>query len=247
MDDAVVVVEMSVDEIKEKSVIYRNGSQNYHDKMNKASFEQCLNNPALCNNKQQLMDMCGQKLDKEGYSYSKKRSRSKVFGSESTENSCVTKKKKMSADIRAKRLEELTADISSLDKRMKLLEKQKSRDEQLKQYLRASSMEEEIAKIRSEKRKKEEEVMLIQKKQAKATWYKEKYSSAPSSSSDEKCKFRPLSTFWAKKNVVTIDEAEEKVEESITTAPDIQVVEAAADTCSDETANDAVNDKSNFL
>ena len=37
------------------------------------------------------------------------------------------------------------------------------------------------------------------------------------------------------------------VEESVTTAPDIQVVEAAADTCSDETANDAVNDKSNFL
>ena len=82
MDNAVVVVEMSVDEIKEKSVIYRNGSQSYHDKMNKASFELCLNNPALCNNKQQVMDMYRQKLDKEGYSYSKKRSRSKVFGSE---------------------------------------------------------------------------------------------------------------------------------------------------------------------
>ena len=213
--------------------------------MNKASFELCLNNPALCNTKQQLMDMCRQKLDKEGYSYSKKRSSSKVFGSESTENSCVTKKKKMSADIRAKRLEELTAGISSLDKRTKLLEKQKTRDEQLKQYLRAFSME-EIAKIRSEKRKKEEEVMLIQKKQAKATWYKQKYSSA-SSSSDEKCKFCPLSTFWAKKNMVTVDEAAKKVEESVTTAPDIQVVEAVSDTCSDETANDAVNDKSNFL
>ena len=47
--------------------------------------------------------------------------------------------------------------------------------------------------------------------------------------------------------MVTVDEAEEKVEESVTTAPDIQVVEAADDTCSDETANDAVNDKSNFL
>ena len=245
MDDSIVVVEMSVDEIKEKSVIFTNGSKIYHDKMNKASFELCLDNPALCNNKQQLMEMCRQKLDQEGYSYSKKRSRSKIFGSESTENSCVPKKKKMSADIRAKRIEELTADITSLGDRMKLLEKQKSRDEQLKQYLRASSMEEEIAKLRSEKRKKEEEVMLIQKKQAMATWYREKHSSA-SSSSDEKCKIRPLSTFWAK-NVVTVDEAEEKIEESTTSAPDIQVVECAADTSSDGTANDADNDKSTFL
>ena len=50
----------------------------------------------------------------------------------------LPKRKKMSADIRAKQLEELTADISSLEKRTKLLEKQKTRDEQLKQYLRAS-------------------------------------------------------------------------------------------------------------
>ena len=112
----------------------------------------------------------------------------------------------MSADVRAKRIEELTADITSLGDRIKLLQKQRVRDEQLKQYLRASAIEEEILKIRTEKRRKEEEVLLIQKKQAKAKWYKEKQSptsSYSSSSSDEipagiSHKVHSLSKLWAK-------------------------------------------------
>ena len=78
----------------------------------------------------------------------------------------------MSVDICAKRMEELTADIASLEDRIKLLQKQRLRDEQFKQYLRASSTEEEFSKIRTEK--KEEEIMLRKKKQTKASWYKAK-------------------------------------------------------------------------
>lgn len=173
--------------------------------MNAAALELCLENPLLCDNKQHLIELCRQKLDKDGYIYSKKRSRSKVFGSRSVETDNDLKKKKLSADVRAKRIEELTADITSLGDRIKLLQKQRVRDEQLKQYLRASAIEEEILKIRTEKRK-EEEVLLIQKKQAKAKWYKEKQSptsSYSSSSSDEipagiSHKVHSLSKVWGK-------------------------------------------------
>lgn len=80
-----VSVEMDFEEIKRKSVIYSNGSQNYHRKMNKAALELCMEDTTLCHKKQELVSLSRQKLDKEGYGYSKKRSRSKVFGSESIE------------------------------------------------------------------------------------------------------------------------------------------------------------------
>ena len=133
----------------------------------------------------------------------------------------------MPFDIHAKRVEEFTADIISLVDRIKLLQKQRLRDEKLKQYLRASAME-EISNIHTEKEKKEEEIMLIKKKQAKASWYKAKSLSSSSkslsSSCDEKC--RPLSTFWTKKGEVDI--VNKEVEELPTSASDIQVTERAA-------------------
>ena len=125
--DVKVVVEMSFDEIKKKSVIYNNSTQRYHNRMNECSFQLCLNNPALCDNKEQLIAMCRQKLDSEGYNYSKK----------SQDRRCLV----MDRQKRAKRMEELTADMTSLEDRIKLLQKQRLRDEQLKQYLRASAME----------------------------------------------------------------------------------------------------------
>ena len=203
-----VSVEMDFEEIKRKSVIYSNGSQNYHRKMNKAALELCMEDTTLCHKKQDLVSLSRQKLDKEGYGYSKKRSRSKVFGSESIEETKKgAKKLKLTEESRTKRIEELTADITSLSDRIRLLQKQRARDEHLKQYLRASAVEEEISKIRKEKRQKEEEVSLIQKKQAKANWYKDKKSSSSSLSSslssDESPRVKHLSKFWAKSVAVS--------------------------------------------
>lgn len=48
-------------------------------------------------------------------------------------------------------MEELTADVASLEDRIRLLQKQRIRDEQ---HLRPSAMEEEISKFCTEKRKK---------------------------------------------------------------------------------------------
>ena len=91
--DVKVIVEMSVDEIKKKSVVYNNSTQRYHNRMNEYSFQLCLNNPTLCDNKEQLIAMCRQKPDSEGYNYRKKKSRLKVFGYGSTETSSEPKKK----------------------------------------------------------------------------------------------------------------------------------------------------------
>ena len=117
-----------------------------------------------------------------------------------------SKKPKLTEESRTKRIEELTADITSLSDRMRLLQKQRARDEHLQHYLRASAVEEEISKIRKEKRQKEE-VSLIQKKQAKAKWYKDKKSSSSSlsssRSSDESPRVERLSKSWAKSVAVS--------------------------------------------
>ena len=168
--------------------------------MNATALELCLENPTLSDNKQKLMELSRKKLDNDGYSYSKKRSRSKLFGTGSMEYASSSKKMKMSEDLRNKKVEELTADIASLEDRMRLLQKQRARDEQLKQYMRASAIEEEIAKLRRDKRKYEEEVLLIQKKQEKAKWYKDRKSTSSSSSdgSSSSGSMKPLSSFWKK-------------------------------------------------
>ena len=171
--------------------------------MNATALELCLENPTLSDNKQKLMELSRKKLDNDGYNYSKKRSRSKLFGTGSMESASSSKKMKMSEDLRTKKVEELTADIASLEDRMRLLQKQRARDEQLKQYMRASAMEEEIAKLRRDKRKYEEEVLLIQKKQEKSKWYKDRKSTSSSSTSSSdgsssSGSSKPLSSFWKK-------------------------------------------------
>ena len=76
-----------------KVIVEMTFTQRYHNRMNEYSFQLCLNNPTLCDNKEQLIAMCRQKPDSEGYNYRKKKSRLKVFGYGSTETSSEPKKK----------------------------------------------------------------------------------------------------------------------------------------------------------
>ena len=47
-------MEVTIDEIKKKSVIYNNSSQRYSNRLSECSFQLRLNNPALCDNKEPL-------------------------------------------------------------------------------------------------------------------------------------------------------------------------------------------------
>ena len=150
--------------------------------MNATALELCLENLTLSDNKQKLMELSRKKnLIMTATITAKKRSRSKLFGTGSMGYASSSKKMQMSEDLRTKKVEELTTDIASLEDRMRQLQKQRVRDEQLKQYMGASAIE-EIAKLRRDKRKYEEEVLLIQKKQEKAKWYKDRKSTNSSSS-----------------------------------------------------------------
>ena len=196
-----MTVELNVEDIRKRSVLYAKSSRTYHQRMNANAFELCIENPTLLDDKQNLIELCRKKLDNDGYNYSKKRSRSKLFGTGSMEHGSSSKKMKMSEHLRTKKVEELTDDIASLADRIRLLQQQRARDEQLKQYMRASAVEEEITKLRKEKRKHEEEVLLIQKKQAKAKWYKDKQSTSSSSSdgsSSSSSSTKTLTSFWGK-------------------------------------------------
>lgn len=148
-----VIVEVDVDDIKEKSILFKNSTQTYHRMMNKSSFELCLETPGMLTNRSHLLDLCREKVDREGYNYKKKKTRSK----------CIT---------------ELTEEVVSCERRSRLLQKQRARDKQLRQYTRTATLEEDISKLRREKRKHEKELLLVQKKEGKKSGIRKKSSQA---------------------------------------------------------------------
>ena len=55
----------------------------YQKSINDAAFQLCLENPSLVKTRGMFLDLARKKVDSEGYTYVKKRSRSKRFGTES--------------------------------------------------------------------------------------------------------------------------------------------------------------------
>ena len=180
---------LSVEEIRKRSILFENSDKEYHKKMNEASIQLCLDNPKLVSQERgqskrnELFSLSRQKLDQDGYQYRKKRSRSEVFGSASHNKEDSAKKIRMSASIREIHKKESTETISSRESRISLLSKQKERDTELKKYLQAASLENEILKLKREKGLKTAELEGIKKKDARSGEYHSKKKKTTSVSS----------------------------------------------------------------
>ena len=182
---ATVNYQLGVAEIKEKSVIFSNSSESqkhYHDKMNESSFLLCLERPELLQNKGKLLELCRQKLDNDGFTYKKRNSRSKAFGSHGDGSEKGVKRQKMSANIRAKCKKQLMDEIASLENRIHLMEKQNTRETQMKQFMKAAHLEEEILNLRRQKNLKDDELASMKEKDRKASWYSKKKESTATTS-----------------------------------------------------------------
>ena len=126
-----------------------------------------------------LLSLAREKVHADGYQYKKKKSRSKSFGSGNlAEYSQVTKKLRLTQELRDKRMAEIEEDLAELDTRLMYLERSREKFVAVQQYERASEKSKELSSVRSEKRELMSELSQMQKLEEKSQkYFKSKKSS----------------------------------------------------------------------
>ena len=77
-------------------------------------------NPSLVSQKSEMLKLAVAKLDADGYSYRKKKSRSKLISNVGQDLN-IAPRKKISQEIRSKRINELIEDVKEVDLQLDLL------------------------------------------------------------------------------------------------------------------------------
>lgn len=80
-----------------------------------------------------MLKLAVAKLDADGYSYRKKKSRSKLISNVGQDLN-IAPRKKISQEIRSKRINELIEDVKEVDLQLDLCEKQRVKQTNVKQY-----------------------------------------------------------------------------------------------------------------
>ena len=132
----------------------------------------CLDNPALLQDRGRLISLSREKLHNDGFTYAKKKSRSKVFGSSGVESGEVAAKKpRWSQELRSKRISQILEDIEEVEKRTKFIERSREKYANVQQYEHAAEKCKEIAKLRAEKRNLQSELDELKKLEVKSKRY----------------------------------------------------------------------------
>ncbi|CAB3980276.1 DNA fragmentation factor subunit alpha-like [Paramuricea clavata] len=115
-----VDIGMLKDQAKIYSLIDTNEKlYNYHKAINEAAYQIALENPMIVGNKTELNKLAVAKLDIDGYSYRKKKSRSKQLNPDVD----TPKRAKIQSDFRASRIKEVSEDLTEVDKQVQLCTK----------------------------------------------------------------------------------------------------------------------------
>jgi len=171
-----ISVEVDKEKLKEDSKIYPNVSPggflyDYRNAVNNAAFKFALEDPTLVYKKGHLQSMAQANVDKEGYMYKKKKSRSPASDSSSD------KVPKLTPSLRSKRITDIEEDLKEIRLEETLLEKARSKARTLNQDEKARHLTQELNPVRVKKRKLEDELCALQKKEAKAMHQKRVRSS----------------------------------------------------------------------
>ena len=150
-----------------------------------ASYQLCKDDGSLLMNRGKLLSLAREKVHNDGYNYSKKSSRSRVFGSHEEKE----KRQYVRGEVREARMIELTENISSQEEAIKFLQQQKTKYSNTDKFLEAAEITKSIQEENTKKRKLELELQKLKSKEARSTEYrlkskkrksvprKEKYSS----------------------------------------------------------------------
>ena len=126
------------------------------------------------------------KVHESGYTYKKKESRSKVFGSSSSSAEPQPKRIKTTSMERQQRLKDLRQELKDLNGRVSYKRKRVIDAENSKNYKLCDALTEEIGELNKEIRGLECEKKIIEKKEKSSMYYRKRVSS----DSDSSCSVR---------------------------------------------------------
>jgi len=143
---------------------------NYCKRINEAAGELALQDPSLLVRRGDLLELARTKVNRDGYSFVKGKSRSKRFASPPDETPKPTRPK-VSAQVRQTRISSLKEDIASIDQQLYFKEKRRQQAESIRNYKLCDEITEELQIVMKRKREMSAELWKLQEKDQKAKWY----------------------------------------------------------------------------
>lgn len=131
-----------------------------------------LEDPTLLCRRGELLDLAREKVVESGYAFVKGKSRSKKLSVPDTPVRSV--RKKISTEVRLKRIKSLKEEIANLDEQIKFKEKRREQSEAVRNYKLCEDITQEIGIVKQQWRELSGELATIQDKQRKAKWYAKK-------------------------------------------------------------------------
>ena len=193
--------ELSEDEIREKAKIFKKEPlKRYHKELNKVSGDICVKDPALLFvPRDKLMERARQTLHESGFQYVKKKSRSKQFGSESSDEP-VKKRSKISTEVRRQRISQINEELNTINTQLSFKEERIKIGMQRRDFKLCDQLSDEVDILQKRKRVLEIELLSLQKKEEKSKKYqlqkklesKKSECNVSASSSDSEHLFTPV-------------------------------------------------------
>lgn len=167
-------MEVDPEKLKVDSCIYPNLESGcflyqYRNALNEAAYMLALDDPSLVHRKGELQAMAKINLDKEGYGYKRKKSRSQAFAVEEPPQPA-----KLSPSLRTRRIREIEEDLREVNLEITLIERSRTKARNVNNDDRARHLTQEIDPLRKRKRKLEDELVVLQRKEAKSCQQKKK-------------------------------------------------------------------------
>ena len=173
-------VELDTESIRDKAKIYTKSNLNdYQKRINSASADLCVRNPALLLGKKgDLFTLAQEKVHEDGYQYKKGKSRSKRY---IPEGEAKTKRPRLDSTARHERIVEIQDLISDIDRTIGFKQRRIETATATRNFKTCDELSQEISSLKAERREYTAELALLQKKATKSSWY-HKHKDAQSAS-----------------------------------------------------------------
>ena len=122
-----------------------------------------------------------EKVAEDGFVFKKGKSRSKVYGTETTSSEGAPKRPKLDEDMRKQRLSEIEENLERLSKHVRIKERRITQAEGVRNYKLCDDLLDDIGELRGKKRELEREKALLEAKDKRAKRRKLRASSSTSS------------------------------------------------------------------
>ena len=166
----------NLEEIRQKSHIFGKDKDNaklttYHERINKACEELCIQNPQLLIDKGERLKQARTKVHSEGYIYKKGHSRSQQYSDGATSQ---PKRVKICKDDRERRIMDIAEQMGDLERLIRIKERRIDDATNTRSFAAADQLAKEVLTYKQERVQLRTELATLQKKEKRHKSYIQK-------------------------------------------------------------------------